>query len=97
MNTRSPTEMATPTSDGQIRDRSVGVGKRERYEVEEFFEQRAELRHCDVRREPGLDGLADLRRPLERAAAAVAKGLDRHGRGRCLFDRRHRAAQQRVQ
>jgi hypothetical protein len=37
--------MATPSSEVQIRERLVGVGKRERDEVEEFFDEWAQLGH----------------------------------------------------
>lgn len=47
--------MATPRSDGQIRERSVGLGKRERDEVEKFVEQRPDLDQAAAGAQPGLD------------------------------------------
>jgi hypothetical protein len=69
--------MATPMSDGQIRERSVGLGKRERQEVEELVEQRPDLDQAAARAQPGLDLTAQLGCALERAAAAVAERFDR--------------------
>src|SRR5512135_778935 len=80
MNARSATEMATPMSDGQIRERSVGLGKRERQEVEELVEQRPDLDQAAARAQAGLDLTPQLGRALERAAAAVTERFDRDDR-----------------
>ena len=78
MSASSPTEMATPISDGQIRERLVGFGKRERNEVEELFDQGTQFGDRYVGCEPSLDVTPNLGGALESAAAPVAEGLDRH-------------------
>jgi hypothetical protein len=70
--------MATPSSEVQIRERLVGVGKRERDEVEEFFDEWAQLGHRDVRTESSLEIAADLGGARESAAPPIAEGFDRN-------------------